>query len=91
MVVGGYKSTNVTNPKGGYWEPSIVTTQILNHKYGHFVRLNKVAFEYPNFEKDVNPNVHVRVFNSTMKANVETSKEYIINALNCMLRDTTSN
>jgi hypothetical protein len=26
IIVGGYRSTNVKNPRGGYQEPSIVTT-----------------------------------------------------------------
>jgi hypothetical protein len=49
-----------------------------------------VAFKYPDFKKNVNSNVHVRVFNYVMKAYVETFEEYIINAFSYMLRDTTS-
>jgi hypothetical protein len=67
-----------------------VITQIPNHRDGHYVRLNKLAFKYPNFKKDDNPNVHVRMFNFVVKANAETFKEYIINAFNYMLKDTTS-
>ncbi len=50
---------------------------------------NKVTFKCPNFKKDVDPNVHVRVFNFVVKVNVKTSKEYIINAFNYMLKDMT--
>ncbi len=50
-----------------------------------------VAHKYLDFKKDVNPYVHVRVFNFVVKANVETSKEYIINVFSNTLRDTTSN
>ncbi len=57
---------------------------------GHYVGLNKVAFNYFDFKKDVNPNVHVRVFNFVVKANVETSKEYIIIAFGYMQRNITS-
>jgi hypothetical protein len=91
MAIGRYKNTNATNPKGGYWKPYVVTTQIPDHRDGQFVRPNKVAFEYLDFKKEVNPNAHVRVFNFAMKANVKTSKEYIINVFNYMLRNTSSN
>jgi hypothetical protein len=45
-----------------------------------------VALKYHGFKKDVDLNVHVRVFNSVVKANAKTFEEYIINALNYMLR-----
>ncbi len=51
------------------------------------MRPNRVAFKYPNFKKDVDPNIHVRMFNSIMKANVGTSEEYIINVFSYTLRD----
>jgi len=38
MATRGYKSVNVTNLKGGYSEPFIVTTPILDHIDGHYVR-----------------------------------------------------
>ncbi len=91
MVIGGYKNANATNLKRGYQEPSIVTTPILNHRDGHYVRPNKVAFKYLDFKKDANPNAHVRVFNSIVKENVKTSKIYIINVFSYMLRDITLN
>ncbi len=50
---------------------------------------NKVALKCPNFKKDVDPNAHVKVFNYIMKVNVETSKKYIINAFNYMLKHMT--
>jgi hypothetical protein len=53
------------------------------------VKPNKVALKCPNFKKDVDPNAHVKVFNSIMKVNVETSKKYIINAFNYMLKHMT--
>jgi hypothetical protein len=89
-VIRGYRSADVAIPRGGYREPSIVITPILDHINGHYVRPNKVAFKYLNFKKDVDLNVHVKVFNFVVKENVETSKNYIINAFNYMLRDTTS-
>jgi hypothetical protein len=46
MVVGGYKSANATNSRGKYQKPSTITTQILDHINGHYVRPNKVAFKY---------------------------------------------
>jgi hypothetical protein len=90
IIARGYKSTDVENQKGGYQEPSVVTIEILNHNNGHFVRPNRVVLKYFDFKKDVDPNVHVKVFNSIVKDNVETSEKYIINAFNYTLRDITS-
>jgi hypothetical protein len=42
--VGGYINTDVENPKGGYWEPFIITQGIVDHWIGHYVRPNRVAF-----------------------------------------------
>jgi hypothetical protein len=36
-----------------------------------------VAFKYLDFKKDVDPNVHVKVFNFAMNVNAKTSKQYI--------------
>jgi hypothetical protein len=68
-----------------------MTQGIFNQKNGHFVRSNKVALKYIDFKKDVDPDVHVRVFNSMVKANIETFEEYIINAFSYTLRDMASN
>jgi hypothetical protein len=59
MVVGRYKSVDAINPRWKYWKPFVVIAQIPDHKYGHSVRPNKVAFKFPNFKKTVDPNVHV--------------------------------
>jgi len=91
MAVGGYKNVDPTNIRGGYQKPSVVIAQIPNHRYSHYVKPNKVVFKYPNFKKDDDPNAHVRVFNSIVKANAETFREYIINVFSYMLIDTTSN
>jgi hypothetical protein len=71
MAIGRYKSTYAKNPKGGYRKPSIVNVEICDHRNGHFVRLNKVAFKYFDFKKVVDPNVHVKVFISKVKANAD--------------------
>ncbi len=63
MVVGKCRSANATNPKRGYQEPSTVNALIFYHKVGYYVRPNKVALKYPNFERGDDPNVHVKVFN----------------------------
>jgi hypothetical protein len=89
MAIGGYKSVAITYLWRGYQEPSVVTIPIPDHIDGHYVRPNKVALKYPDFKKDVDPDAHVRMFNSKVKANTKTSKEYIINAFNYMLRNTT--
>jgi hypothetical protein len=49
MVVGRYKSVDVTNPRGGYWKPFAVIILILDNRNGHYVRPNKVAFKYLDF------------------------------------------
>jgi hypothetical protein len=79
MAIGGYKNTNATNPRGIYWKPSVVTAQIPNHKDGHFIKPNKIVLKYLDLIKNLDLNVHVKVFNSIIKANVETLEEYIIN------------
>jgi hypothetical protein len=91
MTVGGYRGVDTTNLKGGYQGSSIVFAKNSDHRYGHYVRPNRVALKYPNFKKNDDPNVHVKMFNSIVKANAETSEKYIINAFSYMLRDMTSN
>jgi hypothetical protein len=73
--------------RGGYRKSIVATTPILDHRDGHYVRPNMVAFKYPDFIKDANPNAHVRVFNFIIKKNAKTFEEYIINAFNYMLKD----
>jgi hypothetical protein len=90
MVVGRYKSADAASPKKGYRKPFVVTTPILDHIDGHYVKPNNVALKYPNFKKDVNQDAHVKMFNSAIKTNVETSEEYFINAFSNMLKDTAS-
>jgi hypothetical protein len=74
MVAGRYKSLDVANPRGGYRKPFVVTTQIFYHRDGHSIRPNKVVLKYPDFKKDVDLNVRVKMFNSTIKENEETSE-----------------
>jgi hypothetical protein len=52
IVVEGYKSTNVENPKGGYQEPFISTTRILDCRNGHTMRPNRVALKYLDLFKN---------------------------------------
>jgi hypothetical protein len=51
MDVGRYKSVNVMNLRGGYQEPYVIIAPILDHRNGHYVRPNRVAFKYPDFKK----------------------------------------
>jgi hypothetical protein len=67
MDVGRYKNVDATNLRGGYWKSSIVIAQILDHKDGHYVRPNRVALKYPDFKKNVDPSVHVRMLNFVLK------------------------
>ncbi len=53
--VRGYKNANVENLREGYWEPFVITTRILDHINGHFMRPNKVALKYLDLKKDVDP------------------------------------
>jgi hypothetical protein len=46
-----------------------------------------VALKYPNLKKDVDLDVHVRVFNSIVKVNVKTFEKYIVNAFSYMLKN----
>jgi hypothetical protein len=71
MAIGGYRNENAMHPKRGYRELIIVTTPIFDHRDGHYVRPNMVVIKYLNLKKDVDPNVHVRMFNFVVKANVE--------------------
>jgi hypothetical protein len=75
------------NPKGGYQKLYLITQGIPNHRIGHFVRPNKVALKYLNFKKDIDLDVHVKMFNSIVKTNVETFEKYIINAFSYILRN----
>jgi len=84
-----YKSTYAKNLKVRYQKPSVIIVGILDHRNGHSIKLNRVALKYLDFKTNVDLNVHVRMFNSLVKANVETSEEYIINVFSYMLRDTT--
>jgi hypothetical protein len=77
--------------RGGYQEPIVVTTPILDHKDGHYVRPNKVASKYPNFKKDVDLDVHVTMFNFSIKMNAKTFEKDIINVFSYILRDMASN
>jgi hypothetical protein len=38
IVIGGYKSMDVGNSKGGHREPFAITHGIPNHRNGHFVK-----------------------------------------------------
>jgi hypothetical protein len=51
MHVRRYISADVMHPKGGYQESIVVTTPILDHRYSHYVKPNKVVFKYPDFKK----------------------------------------
>jgi hypothetical protein len=88
MVARGYRNIDVANPRGGYREPS---TPILDHRDGHYIKPNRVALKYPDFKKNVDLDVHVKVSNFVVKANAKTFEEYIINVFNYMLRDVALN
>jgi hypothetical protein len=91
MAIRRYKSVNVTTCKEGYRKPFAITIPILDYRNGHYVRPNMVVFKCHDFKKDVDPNVHVKMFNFVIKVNVETFEKYIINVFNYMLRNTTLN
>jgi hypothetical protein len=90
MVAKECRSADAMHSRSKYQEPIVVTAPILDHKDSHYVRPNKVTLKYPDFKKDVDPDAHVEMFNSVIKANAKTSQKYIINAFKCTIRDTTS-
>jgi hypothetical protein len=47
------------------------------------------TLKYQNYKKDVDPNVHVRMFQVVVKANGETLQEFIINTFNYTLKEMT--
>jgi hypothetical protein len=73
MDVKRYKSAYVMHPKGGYQEPIVVTTPILNHRYSHYVKPNKVILKYPDFKKHIDVDAHVKMFNFVIKENAKSS------------------
>jgi hypothetical protein len=50
MVIRRCKSVNVVPSRGGYQKPIVVTAPFIDHKNGHYVKPNRVAFKYPNFK-----------------------------------------
>jgi len=90
MATRRYRSADAMHPRRGYQEPILIIVPILNHRDGHYVRQNMVVLKYPNFEKDVDPNVHVSMFNFVVKINAKTFKKYIINVFSYVLRNMTS-
>jgi hypothetical protein len=91
MAIGGYKSVDAMNPKGGHQGPFAIIAQILDHKNGLYIRPNRVAIKYLDLKTNVYLDAHVRMFNSVVKVNAQTFEEYIINVFNYALRNTTSN
>jgi hypothetical protein len=51
MAIRWYKSADIAHPRGGYQKPFVVTTTIIDHKDGHYVRPNRVVLKYPYFQK----------------------------------------
>ncbi len=51
MTVGGCKSVDVVHSRGGYLELITLIAPILDHRDGHYVRPNMVAFKYLDFKK----------------------------------------
>jgi hypothetical protein len=88
MAVGGYRSADSANLKGGYREPYAIIALISIHRNGHYVRQ---TLKYLDFKKVVDLDAHVKVFNFIVKKKIETFEEYFINAFSYMLRNTTLN
>jgi hypothetical protein len=45
-AVGRCRNADVVHSRRGYLEPITIATLIFDHRYGHYVRPNKVAFKY---------------------------------------------
>jgi hypothetical protein len=89
MAVRGCRSVDDVHSKGGFREPIVVMAPISYQKDSHYVKLNSSIIKYLNFFLNVDPNVHVKVFNFIVKINVETFEKYIINAFSYTLKDMT--
>jgi len=50
-------------------------------------KLYRQPFNYPKYVKNSNPDVHVRVFKTTIKANGETKDVKIVNMFSFTLKD----
>jgi hypothetical protein len=87
MAIGGYKSADFMHLRGGYQKPFASLHQFLITKMA--IMLGQTR--YLDFKKDVDPNVHVRMFNFAIKTNIEIYEEYIINMFSYTLRGTSSN
>jgi hypothetical protein len=90
MDVGRHRNAYVVNPRRGHREPFVVIVPIFYHRYGHYVRPNKVALKYFDFKKGVDLDVHIRMFISIVKENAKTFEKYIINVFSYTLKGTTS-
>jgi len=53
MAIGGYRSVNAMNLRGGYPKPSTIIAQNPNHKNSHYVRPNMVPLKYLNVKEVV--------------------------------------
>jgi hypothetical protein len=69
MVTGGCKSVDAMHLRSRYHELIVVNALFFYHKDGHYVRPNKVALKYLDLKKNVDPNVHVKMFISVIKEN----------------------
>jgi hypothetical protein len=59
--------------------------------WGLVARPYRLTLKYLDYKKEAYPYVHVRMFQVVVRANGKTLKEYIINAFDYTLRETTSN
>ncbi len=54
---------------GGYRKLIAIIAAILDHKYGHYLRSNKVVLKHHDFKKNADMDTHVKVFNYVIKTN----------------------
>jgi len=54
---------------------------------GSVAKPYRSTLKYPYYKKNTNPNAHVRIFEAIVRANRKTSKEYIVNVFNYILKE----
>jgi hypothetical protein len=67
IVVRGYECIDAGNLGRRHQEPFVIIAGISDHVNGHYVKPNSLALKYLDFKKNVDPDVHVKVFNSIVR------------------------
>jgi hypothetical protein len=63
---------------------------VVQHVSKPTTKLPYKELQYPTYVKDINPNVHIKIFKKAIKANGETMEVDIINMFGFTFRDSIS-